>query len=209
MSIQVNRIFCMGRNYDQHIQELQSNTPKEPVIFMKPASSYVPPSHPITQPELGHTLHHEAEIVVQIGQMGRATSTQQALQMISAYGLGLDLTLRDKQNQFKKQGLPWEISKSFDGSAPCGHLSPWTDHTDPHAFEFQCLINDQLRQSGHGQDMRFSIAEIIVFICKWWTLQPNDLIYTGTPQGVGPIMAGDHIIVQGPQFKTSQWHVAL
>jgi 2-keto-4-pentenoate hydratase/2-oxohepta-3-ene-1,7-dioic acid hydratase in catechol pathway len=204
---QPSRIFCIGRNYTEHAQELKNEVPSQPVIFMKPASAIVPPGQPIVLPKHGKLLHQEAEVVVKIGYPGRATTPLNARSMISSLSLGLDLTLRDVQNELKAKGLPWEMAKAFDGSAPLGYFSPLTSKIDLANIEFSCDVNGQIRQVGNTSQMLFSIEQLIMGISTVWKLHPGDIIFTGTPAGVGPIELGDVVTVKSPLLGRFSWKV--
>lgn len=204
-ALPVTRIFCIGRNYAEHAKELNNPLPERPVIFMKPASSLVPPGNPIHMPRHGKTLHQEAEIVLQIAHAGRAHCKESARAMIHSLGLGLDLTLRDLQNELKAQGLPWEIAKSFDASATLAPMVPYLPQLDLANLRFSCSVNGHIRQVGHSKDMLFSIEQLIIAISEIWTLVPGDLIYTGTPKGVGPLEIGDQISVNSTELGQGSW----
>lgn len=203
------RIFCIGRNYVDHVQELNNAIPTRPVIFMKPASSLVPANQTLTFPTHGQELHQEAEVVVLVGKSGRPQTPAEALAYIAGLSLGLDLTLRDVQNELKNKGLPWELAKAFDGSAPIGEqFVPYTSEIDLEKLTFTCHFNGELRQQGDTSYMMFPIAQQLVAIAQAWELRPGDLIYTGTPAGVGVIRPGDMIVLASPQLGSFQWVMA-
>lgn len=190
------RIFCVGMNYAAHVKELSDKIPSEPVFFMKPASCLVQAGESIRFPRHGRNLHHEAEVVVRIGPDGRS---------VEGVTLGLDLTLRDLQEHLRKEGLPWEICKSFDQSAPIGtfvkNLNVLSD------LPFSCAVNGKLRQDGTTKDMIFTIPDIVEHLRRVWTLREGDLIYTGTPPGVGPLRPGDRVEISSPSIGTFSWTV--
>lgn len=203
------RVFCIGRNYVDHIQELNNAMPTRPVIFMKPASSLVPANTTLTFPTHGQELHQEAELVVLVGKPGRPQTPAEALGYIAGLSLGLDLTLRDVQNELKNKGLPWELAKAFDGSAPIGEqFIPYTPDIDLEKITFTCHFNGELRQQGDTSYMMFPIAQQVVAIAQAWELRPGDLIYTGTPAGVGVIRPGDVMVLASPQIGSFQWVMA-
>lgn len=203
----LNRIFCVGRNYAAHAKELNNAIPESPVIFMKPLSSIIAEGQSIPYPTHGKVVEHEAELVIQIGKNGCPNSLQEAHTFVSAFTLGLDLTLRDLQTSLKQKGLPWEIAKAFDGSAPLGRWIPVSTVKDWQNITFQCSINNSLRQEGHVKEMIFSILELILFIGNIWSFLPGDIIYTGTPSGVGAIHPGDEIILSSEQLGRFSWKV--
>lgn len=201
------RVFCIGRNYAAHISELNSSVPEKPVVFIKPASCLVPPGRAIRFPGHGQDLQHEVEVVIRIGQAGRATSCDEAFSMIDGVTLGLDLTLRDVQTGLKQKGLPWEVAKAFDQSAPIGEFLPYNGSLDLTGIEFCCIVNGVVRQRGITRDMIFSIDRLIMELSAVWFLHPGDVIYTGTPSGVGPLCAGDRIVIESEQLGYFTWNV--
>lgn len=191
--MKVNRIFCIGRNYAEHIREL-GNTPDDAcVVFMKPASCVVAAGAPVVLPRGRGSVHHETELVVMLAGGGADIPVERALQNVAALTLGLDLTLRDLQNELKKKGAPWELCKSFDGAAPLGGWIPYAGQ-DLQAIEFSCEVNGARRQSGRSADMLFPVARLIHILSRSWALAPGDIIFTGTPAGVGPVKAGDELL---------------
>ncbi len=201
------RIFCIGRNYQDHINELSNQRPAEPVIFIKPASCRVLPGTSIRYPKHGHDLQHEVEIVVQIGKSGSVRALEDATRFISGVTVGLDLTLRDVQSDLKNKGLPWEKAKSFDGSAPMGEFVPYNPEIDLTSISFGCRINGQEKQAGNTAEMLFSIPELVLAISAIWKLNSSDLIFTGTPAGVGPLTVGDEIEIFSSITPTFYWNV--
>ena len=187
------KIICIGRNYDEHARELNNPRPSEPVVFLKPETALVRDGKPFFLPDHLGDVHHEIEIVLRIGRNGRHIQPKFALSYVDRVALGIDFTARTLQEQLKSKGLPWELSKGFDGSAILGD---WLE-TDPAALEqgfaFNLQIGDEVRQSGHTSDMLFGFAEIISFVSKYFTLKMGDMIYTGTPAGVGPVQVGDQL----------------
>ena len=201
----VKRIFCIGRNYAEHIKEL-GNTPDEAfVLFMKPASCVVPLGQTLTLPRGRGSVHHEAELVVALTGGGGDIPESSALSHISHITLGLDLTLRDLQNELKNKGAPWELSKAFDQAAPLGEWQPYHGQ-DLQALEFTCQVNGALRQHGKTADMLFSVARQINILSKTWTLQDGDILYTGTPSGVGPLLPGDRIALESADLGRFEWN---
>ena len=208
------RIFCIGKNYTEHIRELddfdstlQSKNEKQSVVFMKPITSIVSPGESIHVPSHGHTLHHEVEVVVLLKGGGKNILIEDSLFCVAGVTLGLDLTLRDVQVEVKKKGHPWELSKSFDHSSPLGLMRPYDDSFDLFNIPFACFVNEEKRQEGNTKDMLFSIPKIISFLSTVWKLMPGDLIYTGTPSGIGVIKSRDEISLNSPILGRFAWTV--
>jgi 2-keto-4-pentenoate hydratase/2-oxohepta-3-ene-1,7-dioic acid hydratase in catechol pathway len=198
------RVFCIGRNYAAHAAELKNDIPAEPVVFCKPPTALMPhSSHEIPFPAFGKVLHHEAEIIVLIGKAGCPESEADATSYIAALTAGLDLTMRDVQDALKAKALPWEKSKAFDCSAQFGEFIPFTADLKLDDLSFSCAVNGVTRQSGNTRNMLFPIPRLIVEIARYWRLLPGDLIYTGTPEGVGPLCPGDRVEVA---FAGRQWY---
>ena len=205
--MKVNRVFCIGRNYAEHIRELGSTPDQACVVFMKPASCVVPAGEPVVLPRDRGSVHHEAELVVMLtgGPLTRAPiPVERALEQVAALTLGLDLTLRDLQNELKKKGAPWELCKAFDGAAPLGDWVPYQGQ-DLQALEFSCDVNGARRQSGRTADMLFPVARLIHILSQSWALAPGDIIYTGTPAGVGPLNPGDRVTLASPALGRYEW----
>ncbi|MBN1233929.1 MAG: fumarylacetoacetate hydrolase family protein [Candidatus Coatesbacteria bacterium] len=200
------RVFCIGRNYADHIKEMKSETPKSPVIFLKPNTCLVEKDIQIPFPSSGKDLHHEVEIVYLIGKEGKPVSLDDAKSFISGVSLGLDLTLRDVQNILKDKGQPWELSKAFDYSAPLGDFMP-VENIVIHNIAFTCIVNNEIRQQGNSSDMIFSIENLIMAISSVWKLLEGDLIFTGTPSGVASLMKGDRITIQSPSIGSFSWEI--
>ena len=203
----VTRVFCIGRNYVEHVHELSSAMPSKPVVFIKPASCLVGPGEEIHFPKHGSEFHHEVEIVVKVGREGRVRTEEEALSFISSITVGLDLTLRDVQRDLKQKGLPWEIAKAFEQSAPVGDFIPYDRSLDLKNISFGCKVNGIQRQRGNTGKMIFSIKRLLVELSKIWVLRPGDLIYTGTPSGVGPLKIGDSIQVESDPIGAFSWSI--
>jgi len=185
------KIFCVGRNYSEHAKELGNDIPEEPVIFMKPKSALIQGSSPFYYPDFTNELHYEAEIVLRICKNGRYIEEANASKYYDAYSLGIDFTARDIQNELKKKGLPWEKAKSWDNSA---YVANWinfskTTKNDPISF-FLCQ-NKKIVQVGHTKNMIFSFNNVISNISQYFSLNIGDIIFTGTPAGVGECLPGD------------------
>jgi len=202
------RIFCIGKNYAEHVKELGGRAPGQPVVFMKPVSCLVSPGETIRMPAHGNNLHHEAEVVVLIGTAGKDISESDAASHIAGLTLGLDLTLRDLQSDMKKKGWPWEISKAFDQSAPLGTLTLYTDTLPLDNIPFQCSVNGSVRQTGNSSEMMFPIPHLVHYLSSIWALQEGDLIFTGTPSGVGPLQPGDRVTLHSELLGTFEWSLA-
>lgn len=203
--MQVKRIFCIGKNYAEHIAELSHlGHDGDMVVFMKPASALVAEGQPIRLPRGQGSIHHEAELVVLLTGGGRDIPLKHALDCVAGLTLGLDLTLRDLQTELKKKGAPWELAKSFDGAAPLGDWKPYLEQ-DLRKIEFTCHVNGSLRQHGRTADMLYPVARQIHLLSKTWALQPGDAIYTGTPKGVGPLVAGDRVVLESAAIGRFEW----
>jgi 2-keto-4-pentenoate hydratase/2-oxohepta-3-ene-1,7-dioic acid hydratase in catechol pathway len=189
--VQVNTIYCIGRNYIRHIQELENEAHSEPVLFLKPAASLIVQGRDIELPAFSHDIHHEAEVVLLAGKEGRNIQEPDALGYIAGVGLGLDLTARDTQQSLKQKGLPWTISKGFETAACVSDFLPLHSVPPLDALRFTLHVNGELRQEGDSSLMIFSSPTIISFISSIVTLLPGDLIFTGTPHGVAAIQEGD------------------
>jgi acylpyruvate hydrolase len=186
------KIFCVGRNYAAHAKELQNEVPEEPVIFMKPPTALLKDAQPFYYPSFTKDLHYEGELVVKISKNGKKIEERFAHKYYQEISLGIDFTARDLQAQLKGKGLPWELAKGFDGAAVIGSFfqkAQWMN-TEGN-YRFSILKNGQPVQQGDTGLMLFSIDKIIAFLSQYFTLQQGDLIYTGTPAGVGPVEIGD------------------
>ena len=191
----VHRIYCVGRNYEEHAKEMGFTGREPPFFFMKPADAVLPvepgQTAPLPYPSLTANLHHEIELVVAIGQGGKNIAAADALQHIYGYAVGLDMTRRDLQNDMKKQGRPWCIGKGFDASAPIGPITPAAQAGDVQHAAIWLQVNGQDRQRSTVAQLIWNVAETIEHLSAAWELQPGDLIYTGTPEGVGAVVRGD------------------
>jgi 2-keto-4-pentenoate hydratase/2-oxohepta-3-ene-1,7-dioic acid hydratase in catechol pathway len=186
------KIICIGRNYRDHALELNNDVPTEPVIFLKPDSALLLNNKPFFIPEFSNDVHHEVELVVRINKLGRHIEPKFAHTYYDEIALGIDFTARDLQSTLKKKGLPWELAKAFDQSAVLGSFVP-LGNRNIQDLHFTLLKNGQPVQNGHTADMLFPVDEIIAFVSKYFTLKIGDLIYTGTPAGVGPVAIGDRL----------------
>jgi 2-keto-4-pentenoate hydratase/2-oxohepta-3-ene-1,7-dioic acid hydratase in catechol pathway len=199
------RIFCVGRNYADHAREMGGVLPPEPMIFMKPATSLVLEGAPLHLPRGRGSVHHEMELVLALGREAEEVEPEAALSLLAGVTLGLDLTLRDEQARLKQSGSPWELAKAFDGSAAVGTFVPAPLKFDPQAVQMSCRVNGSLRQHGNTADMLFTIPAILAFLSRRWRLLPGDLVYTGTPAGVGPLASGDYIEIEAAEIGRFEW----
>jgi len=186
------KIICIGRNYAAHARELQNPVPEEPVIFLKPASALLPPGASLRYPEFTKDLQYECEIVLQICRQGKDIPPEAAHAYFERWTVGIDFTARDLQQALKKKGLPWELAKAFDGSAAVGTFIPCNAGSGGNAT-FSLQQNGMEMQSGNTSDMLFSFEKTIHFASRYFTLDPGDLIFTGTPEGVGPVHPSDRL----------------
>ncbi|MDP4663368.1 MAG: fumarylacetoacetate hydrolase family protein [Salibacteraceae bacterium] len=185
------KIICIGRNYADHAKELKNEVPTEPVFFMKPDTALLKPKQAFFLPDFSKEVHHELELVVRINRLGKNIEERFAHRYYNEIGLGIDFTARDLQQQCKEKGLPWEKAKAFDGSAPLGDFIPVTDKTELNNLKLELKLNGTTKQLGNTKDMIFSIDKIIAYISQFMTLKIGDLIFTGTPAGVGPVAEND------------------
>jgi fumarylpyruvate hydrolase len=193
----VNRIYCVGRNYADHAREMGHDPDREPpFFFMKPASAIVTDGANMQYPSLSNDVHHEIEMVVAIGKGGANITADKALEHVYGYGVGLDMTRRDLQAAMKKEAKPWCIGKGFDHGAPIGPLFPIESTGEITAGPITLKVNGEVRQQGDIADLIWSINEVIAHVSNAWVLQAGDLIYTGTPAGVGPVARGDVMTVE-------------
>jgi len=207
-SFPIGKILCIGRNYSEHIKELGNATPEAPVIFIKPASSVIGEGEAIVIPPYSHDCHHEAELALLIGRKGKDIPVDQAMEYIAGYGVGIDLTLRDVQGELKKKGLPWEIAKGFDTSCPLSVFAEASDVADPQNLQIRLTVNGGIRQDGTTSMMIHRIPAIISHMSGSFTLDPGDVILTGTPSGVGRIVPGDTLVAEIPGVATLRVSVA-
>lgn len=185
------KIICIGRNYVKHIEELQNERPDEPVVFMKPDSAILLKQHPFVIPEFSEDIHHEVEILVKINKVGKYIDAKFASNYYDEIGLGIDFTARDLQNKLKEKGLPWEKSKSFDGSAVIGDFLPKKLFSSLENINFELKKNDISVQKGNTKFMLWKIDELIAHISQYFTLKIGDIIFTGTPEGVAVVKPND------------------
>jgi 2-keto-4-pentenoate hydratase/2-oxohepta-3-ene-1,7-dioic acid hydratase in catechol pathway len=188
------KIICIGRNYINHAKELGNSVPKEPLFFLKPETAIQPKRHPFFIPHFSNDINYEVELVIKIDKSGKHIEEKYAHKYYSQIGLGIDFTARDIQNHCKENGLPWEKAKGFDGSAQISHVFINKKDIDSMNILFHLSKNGTTVQTGNSSDMIFSFDKIIEHISKFYTLKIGDLIYTGTPEGVGNVKAGDQLV---------------
>ena len=188
------KIICIGRNYADHAKELNNPVPANPVFFMKPDSSLLINNKPFFYPAFSKEIHYETEIILKICRLGKSIEHQFANRYYEEIGIGIDFTARDLQNICKKEGHPWEIAKAFDQSAVLGKFVPKSSLPDLSAINFQLEINGITVQKGNTRDLLFSFDTLISYVSTYVTLKTGDLIYTGTPAGVGPVKIGDRLV---------------
>ena len=185
------KIICIGRNYANHIAELQNERPEEPVIFLKPDSAVLPDKAPFVIPDFSSDIHHEIEVIVKINKLGKYIDPKFAHKYYDEIGLGIDFTARDVQNKLKEKGLPWEKAKAFDGSAIIGDFIPKNEFSSTENITFELTNNGQTVQKGNTANMLWKIDEIIAYVSQFFTLKKGDIIFTGTPEGVEKVSPND------------------
>ncbi len=195
----IGKILCIGRNYVDHIKELGNETPAAPVVFMKPASSVIANGGSVVIPAFSSDCHYEAELAVLIGEEGKNIAETEALSYIAGYGVAIDMTLRDVQENLKKKGLPWEIAKGFDTACPLSDFVATAEIADPQNLIIRLLLNGEEKQNGSTGLMIHPVAKIISYLSGIFTLEEGDIILTGTPAGVGRVVSGDKMeaIIEG------------
>jgi acylpyruvate hydrolase len=195
-TLTAGKIICLGRNYVEHAKEMKAEIPGEPVLFLKPSTAILPDGGTIIVPPFSRELHHEVELVALITRGGSKIPRPDAMSHIGGYAVGLDMTLRDVQADAKKKGLPWTISKGFDTSAPLSSFVARDSVADPHNLTISLAVNGTLKQHSTTRNMIFRLDEVIAYISSIFTLESGDLIFTGTPEGVGPVQPGDALVAE-------------
>ena len=188
------KIICVGRNYVEHAKELNNKAPKDPVLFLKPDTAILLKRQPFFIPEFSNNVHHEVEILVKINRIGKHIDQKFAHKYYDEIGLGIDFTARDLQSQLKEKGLPWEKAKAFDGSAVIGNFVSKTNFSNVNNINFSLKRNDEVVQSGNTLLMQWKIDTLIEYISKYFTLKIGDIIFTGTPSGVGKVISDDILV---------------
>ncbi len=200
------KIICIGRNYTEHIKELANERPKEPVVFLKPDSAILPKKMPFFIPAFANEIHYEVEVLVKINRVGKHIDAKFSHKYYDEIGLGIDFTDRELQSKLKGKGLPWEKSKAFDGSAVIGNFYPKKDFKLEN-LSFQLLINDTVVQDGNTKHMLWKIDELIAYVSQYFTLKKGDVIFTGTPAGVGRVNEND--ILMGKLERKEAFNIKI
>ena len=188
------KLICIGRNYTEHIKELENEKPTDPVVFLKPDTAILLKKQPFFIPDFSDNVHYEVEVLVKINKVGKYIDKKFAHKYYDDIGLGIDFTARDLQSQLKSKGLPWEKAKSFDGAAVIGQWIPKTEVKDVNNIQFSLKKNDEIVQNGNSSHMLWKIDELIEYVSKYFTLKIGDIIFTGTPAGVGKVITNDKLI---------------
>jgi len=198
------KIICIGRNYTDHIKELSNQKPEEPVVFIKPDSAVLPKEQDFYIPEFSNEIHYEVEVLVKIKKVGKHIDKKFANKYYDEIGLGIDFTARDLQSKLKEKGLPWEKAKGFDGAAVIGNWVSVAKFKDVNDLNFSLLKNDEEVQKGNTSLMLWKIDELISYVSKFFMLKKGDIIFTGTPAGVGKIRANDYLsgVLEGQELFT-------
>lgn len=189
----IGKLLCIGRNYAEHADEMQSDVPDRPMVFLKPATAVIRDGGTVWLPPQSQDVHHEIELVAVIGKKGEQIPQEDALDHVAGYAVGLDMTARDLQAEAKEKQHPWSVAKGFDTFAPLGPLAPAGAIGDPQDLTLRLQVNGDTRQEASTQHMIFPVAELVHYCSQIFTLEPGDLLYTGTPSGVGPVADGDEL----------------
>ncbi|PNQ73655.1 2-hydroxyhepta-2,4-diene-1,7-dioate isomerase [Hanstruepera neustonica] len=187
------KLVCIGRNYAKHIEELENERPTEPVVFLKPDTAILLKKQPFFIPDFSDEVHHEVEVLVKINRVGKYIDKKFAHKYYDEIGLGIDFTARDLQSKLKEKGLPWETAKAFDGAAVIGKWLSKEQFSDLNTINFSLQKNDEVVQMGNTSHMMWKIDELIEYVSKYFTLKIGDIIFTGTPAGVGKVVANDRL----------------
>ncbi|WP_162415635.1 fumarylacetoacetate hydrolase family protein [Cyclobacterium roseum] len=201
------KIIAIGRNYAAHIEELQNEKPTEPVVFLKPDTALLKNNAPFYHPEFSEDIHHEVELVLKIKKEGKYIDQQFAHTYYDEIGIGIDFTARDLQRKCKEKGLPWEIAKAFNGSAPIGDFRPVANFPNVADINFHLDVNGERRQTGNTSLLIFPFDVILAYVSQFFTLKTGDLIFTGTPAGVGKVAIGDRLEAYVEQEKLLDFEV--
>lgn len=189
--LRCGKVLCIGRNYALHAAEMKAAVPSVPVVFLKPSTALIRPPGAIELPDQSQSVHHEVELVAMIGRGGRDIAASEAIKHVAGYAVGLDMTARDIQAEAKKKGRPWSVAKGFDTFAPLGSLVSARNIENVQDLVLRLDVNGDTRQLGSTADMVFDVATLVAWCSTIFTLEPGDLLYTGTPEGVGPVVSGD------------------
>jgi 2-keto-4-pentenoate hydratase/2-oxohepta-3-ene-1,7-dioic acid hydratase in catechol pathway len=189
--VHVGKLLCIGRNYADHAAEMKREVPDTPMVFLKPATALIRTGGTVCLPPQSQEVHHEVELVAVIGKSGKHIPKEDALQHVAAYAVGLDMTARDLQAEAKERRHPWSVAKGFDTFAPLGPLTPADAVEDPHDLQLRAAVNGKTRQNASTRRLIFPVQELVHYCSQIFTLTPGDLLFTGTPSGVGPVEDGD------------------
>jgi len=187
------KIFAIGQNYVEHNKELNSKNPTEPVVFMKPDTALLKNNKPFYIPDFTKELHYETELIVKINRLGKNIDSAFSNRYYAEIGLGVDFTARDLQRKLKAEGKPWEISKAFDNSAVIGNFLPVSEFSDIQNIQFRMDLNGKTVQNGNSSEMIFKINELVAYVSRFFTIKIGDILFTGTPVGVGQVAIGDRL----------------
>lgn len=201
------KVICVGRNYREHAKELNNPIPSKPLIFFKPDTAVLRSNKDFYYPEFTKDLHFECEMVIRISREGKFIQPKHVASYIDGIGVGIDLTARDIQSEAKQKGWPWTLAKGFNDAAPVSDFLPPERFPNLQDLRFRCHINGEPRQEGYTGDMIFSVETLITYITQFITIKKGDLIFTGTPKGVGPLSVGDHIEAWLEDEKLMDFHV--
>lgn len=207
-SLSVGKIVCVGQNYAKHIKEMASRLPDAPVLFLKPSTAIIHENTPITLPEYSVEVHHEIELALLVTKLASHVPASDWMNYIGGAGIALDLTLRDIQRNAKERGLPWSVSKGFDGSCPLSHFVPLNDITDIQNLQIKLEVNGEIRQDGSTSEMIYKVDHLFSFISGIFTLEPGDIILTGTPAGVSKLNHGDQLDAKIEQIGSMRFNVS-
>lgn len=195
--IELGTMYCIGRNYAKHALEMGATVPEDPIVFLKPPAAYLPDGGEIQLPSYSNEVHHEVELVVVIGKEARGTIVEPVENYIAGYGVGIDLTLRDVQAKCKANGHPWAVAKGFVTSAPISKIVPAGEvGSSDTIFNLELKVNGELRQAGSTDYMERSVETLVKYLAEVFTLQPGDIIFTGTPEGVAEVKSGDTVTAE-------------
>ena len=197
------KIFAIGQNYAEHNKELNSKNPTEPVVFMKPDTAILKNNKPFFIPDFSQDLHYETELIIRFNRIGKNIDSRFSQRYFAEIGLGVDFTARDLQRKLKAEGKPWEVCKAFDNSAVIGNFMHVDELPDIQNIEFHLDINGKTVQNGNSKDMIFPISELVAYVSRFFTIKIGDILFTGTPVGVGPVSIGDHL--EGYIFKNKMF----
>lgn len=191
--VHVGKLLCIGRNYADHAEEMNRDVPDEPMVFLKPPSALIRTEESVRLPSQSRDVHHEVELVAVVGKEGKNIAQEEALDHVAAFAVGLDMTARDLQSEAKERRHPWSVAKGFDTFAPLGPLTSASESADSQDLTLQLSVNGETRQEASTQRLIFPVRELVAYCSRIFTLSPGDLLYTGTPSGVGPVEDGDKL----------------